>query len=1063
MRIYIKIIIIVLLVLFLFGLASCDGDDSTTADESYVEVTGVRVPSAVVYLSPDGETSNFQLEPTVFPENATNRKILYYVSPENLDYFDVTPDGFITAKRITEEGSVPIKIISAANPDAYTIVSVIIEYVEVREIYFGSNQMDVLYNSDPVELDIRYSPYHAQDGRDVIFTSQNSEVATVDSSGTITIQDVGITTIIAKGTTLGGRTIEGRVQVRVAYSPGSYRLEVTNSAPRYEQVIGTPHTISFNIIRLDPHCDPNPDIKWKVEGNRILSQDGEWQFEYSPDEDSTPATFTITAELTPKAEQTIVLESEPITLYKEFTGFELLKNEPTGTKYEYNSNVIFDPEMEEAERFEWYIKSQGETGVGNHIGTTLYSQNYGEYSMTMEDEGAFTITVSGYDEDVEINRRSFDFNVIRYVSGDRVQILPQITTGEKIPESFDWYLHEYDSSVESDNIEDKLVNIDGSYVGTSVGDEPFHYETSNPGTYVLSSTPTLDGLPVTIIEDGQSYRMIEYTEPFTVWEKEDRPKVSYLIVDGVMVDEEDYRPLIKWGQLGGINNYVIEVFSNNRIYLIDTLEQDFDDTGIIYRDYSIVLPPEIATFSQDFSVRVKKQGGVYCDSVVYEADTISSANYNYLDEINFSINQYISDMYEMGEIINYVSVYRPESLLKNQDDGFMEFAIRIQTPIVYNQLDGVYPVHEETEYEENHLVNIYNIVHGAYNAYGIADYIDFDFEYFDIDKSFEITITVPDNIYSYSRQKGEGVNNYDFMTNYSTVGREGYDDFSIKTKETINVRTSSELYYVVSLGKRPMPVEDSIAEEIYEEALSILNEILAPNMKDFEKMLAIYDYLVENVEYDKPLYQYSLMYPEPEDLYLHAGYHLEGVVLDKKGLSPGVSKALNLLLWIEGISSYSVEGNYGDKSHTWNKVLIGNEWYNIDASKGKAQRDNGSVINHMYFLFSDTTAEDLGYETFGQYPDCNIDYEKHYFVSGYEFITQTDQLNDLIQFYATRVDDKPVSFQIEVDNELFDNDIQYRDFILSGAQAALEETDVGYKELFQFKENFFVLVIEPIV
>ena len=115
----------------------------------------------------------------------------------------------------------------------------------------------------------------------------------------------------------------------------------------------------------------------------------------------------------------------------------------------------------------------------------------------------------------------------------------------------------------------------------------------------------------------------------------------------------------------------------------------------------------------------------------------------------------------------------------------------------------------------------------------------------------------------------------------------------------------------------------------------------------------------------------------------------------------------------------------------------------------------------MYFLFSDITAQDLGYETFGQYPECNIDYEKHFFVSGYEYITEAVQLYDLIQFYAMSAGQQPFSFQVEIDNELFDNDVQYRNYILSETQAALEEMGSRYKELFQLKENFFVLVIEP--
>ena len=226
---------------------------------------------------------------------------------------------------------------------------------------------------------------------------------------------------------------------------------------------------------------------------------------------------------------------------------------------------------------------------------------------------------------------------------------------------------------------------------------------------MISSSPTLDGLPVTVIVDGESQRMIEYSPPFTVWEKEDRSQINYLIVDGVMADVGDYRPVIKWGQLGGANNFVIEVFSNNQIYLIDTLEKKADDRGIVFGDYSVVLPPEIATLSQDFSVRVKKRDGVYSHSVDYLANTISQANYEFLREINFSINSYIVDMYEMGEIKLYQ--HRPELYLKAEHEGFNEYMIDIQTLLCIINCPDL-SVFEESEYEDSLMTNIYNIVWG---------------------------------------------------------------------------------------------------------------------------------------------------------------------------------------------------------------------------------------------------------------------------------------------------------------------------------------------------------------
>src|SRR5690606_27453456 len=161
-------------------------------------------------------------------------------------------------------------------------------------------------------------------------------------------------------------------------------------------------------------------------------------------------------------------------------------------------------------------------------------------------------------------------------------------------------------------IEDGIINKAGTFLFTSVGDATFNYEATEEGWYVISSSPTVDGLPV-YQEGGETpERMRRYTTPFRVWEKTGDSNIEYLVIDGAQVEGE-YRPVIKWNQLAGANSFIIEVVSNNKIYIIDTSEARNDDRGIVFSDYSIILPLSIATLEQTFSVRVKQKNGVYCD------------------------------------------------------------------------------------------------------------------------------------------------------------------------------------------------------------------------------------------------------------------------------------------------------------------------------------------------------------------------------------------------------------------------------------------------------------------
>ena len=136
-KIFVAVILLLAVLLMFTACQKKDGDDDSGYDEDYIEVTAIRVSMPIVYLSPDGAASSYQLRPTVIPENATNKKLYYYVSPKGLEYISVDEDGLITAKKITEEGQmIPLRIYSASNPDAYVIINVVVEIAEVKRNLF---------------------------------------------------------------------------------------------------------------------------------------------------------------------------------------------------------------------------------------------------------------------------------------------------------------------------------------------------------------------------------------------------------------------------------------------------------------------------------------------------------------------------------------------------------------------------------------------------------------------------------------------------------------------------------------------------------------------------------------------------------------------------------------------------------------------------------------------------------------------------------------------------------------------------------------------------------------
>lgn len=214
-----------------------------------------------------------------------------------------------------------------------------------------------------------------------------------------------------------------------------------------------------------------------------------------------------------------------------------------------------------------------------------------------------------------------------------------------------------------------------------------------------------------------------------------------------------------------------------------------------------------------------------------------------------------------------------------------------------------------------------------------------------------------------------------------------FSDFPIDTGErkTRDVYNSEELWWAIEHGYRPtFPMEDSVAEEIYERAREVLREIIYVGMSDFEKALAIYEYIVSAVCYD---------YDAASDLEnvatsANACYYLEGVFLNGRAVCDGKSKAFVLLCGIEGIETVRDFGfsPAEEVGHAWNYVKIDDLWYFVDTTNGDAAKSNpSSPIAEFY----GKNVELINYKTFLA-PLSSLD--GMYVASGvWQEITDTDR------------------------------------------------------------------------
>lgn len=259
---------------------------------------------------------------------------------------------------------------------------------------------------------------------------------------------------------------------------------------------------------------------------------------------------------------------------------------------------------------------------------------------------------------------------------------------------------------------------------------------------------------------------------------------------------------------------------------------------------------------------------------------------------------------------------------------------------------------------------------------------------------------------------GDAVQNTYSKPHYDNVKKER--NFYIDgVKETMSVSTSNMLYKAVAWGYKPvfMGSQADNLQQIYDNAKDALSYIVSDEMSEYEKVHAIYDYIIYNVRYDHDC-------ANAEDKYVsgnlslnekmkYYGYYLEGIFLDKfykkdmHAVCDGKSKAFVLMCGIEGITAVRISGkassdgkNFG--GHAWNKVLLDlngtgdKEWYFVDTTWGDVGDNSKEFLSHAYFLLSDDEVKNTHVENPGHdYPKAEgkFDYYAHetYTSSGTEY------------------------------------------------------------------------------
>lgn len=148
------------------------------------------------------------------------------------------------------------------------------------------------------------------------------------------------------------------------------------------------------------------------------------------------------------------------------------------------------------------------------------------------------------------------------------------------------------------------------------------------------------------------------------------------------------------------------------------------------------------------------------------------------------------------------------------------------------------------------------------------------------------------------------------------------------------------------LEKNESLITDSKELEIYNECVRLIKKLITEDMTEYEKELAIHNYIITHAQYD--LDELSPFKEVSED-----SFTPYGILFNKKGVCLAYTRTFQLFMDMLGIECITVHSTANDyEEHAWNMVRLDDRWYHVDVTWDDPIPDNGP--NPVYNFFNVT-------------------------------------------------------------------------------------------------------------
>ncbi len=236
-----------------------------------------------------------------------------------------------------------------------------------------------------------------------------------------------------------------------------------------------------------------------------------------------------------------------------------------------------------------------------------------------------------------------------------------------------------------------------------------------------------------------------------------------------------------------------------------------------------------------------------------------------------------------------------------------------------------------------------------------------------------------DEFISFKQVKEYSPNNYNDLLNiYYSVLNQGWDEFTFYCPDTYsscmndvkNLSLDTELLGDINNYVHPFNSYNLIRtlydetgaitikithvysateiSEINRRLEQIIDYTIDDDMDDYEKILAVHDYIIDHTKYDTD--------KANNNSSLYDSSRIQGVIYDHYAICSGYADTMSAILNMLKIPNFRISS----ENHVWNAVYLDDQWLHLDLTWDDPVSPSGiDTLSHNYFLIDNEELEEL--------------------------------------------------------------------------------------------------------